>query len=277
MARVSPETAAFVRPQWSRWLKAVLVEAGIEPRDLGRALAQEHGVDEQSGAYTKLVTDWLSEAKTISARLAFTVGELLRDLGVKWCGGLVALWQAGYDAEVVERLTELARDDPPRAAAFIDLVVWLRADAEREPPAFRTALTDWQCNLGDRAAPLAKRKPPPEFRYALAIAQDGELSRSDRRTEAALILRAWASRTRLRLQLTAQFEMMVRAVAEHALSALEHAFTTQQLEMTLRKVAEHALPALGQAFTAQFEMMLPAPLETGVDPGTGTRHSKKGP
>lgn len=103
MARHTTEVDLAIRQRWSGWLSQYVGESkSISVEELGTAIFPK-------GRGSWLIYDWLECERAVTPAKAFQVGEALHALVARLFSGAIALFAAGYLAEFVYALADLAR------------------------------------------------------------------------------------------------------------------------------------------------------------------------
>ena len=111
MARYKTTRDGLIQSRWRLFLEPIVGSARAVPvAALDDALKQRYA---RKGDGRSAIYSYLRGTSTVSAEKAFGIGEALRDCGVAWCSGPIALHGAGYLGEFVRLLARLAPSDSP--------------------------------------------------------------------------------------------------------------------------------------------------------------------
>ena len=112
MARYKTARDVLIQSRWRLFLEPIVGSSrAISVAALDNALKQRYA---RKGDGRTAIYAYLKGTSTVSAEKAFGIGEALRDCGVGWCSGPIALHGAGYLGEFVRVLARLAPSDSPK-------------------------------------------------------------------------------------------------------------------------------------------------------------------
>jgi len=117
--RINPAVAADVKFHWGWWINRALSRSGQSALELGRRIAPDKA---DAGSYAQLVKRWGNHEKAVSPRLAFEVGENLRDLGAEFLSGPAALYGASYIEDAIGVCALMLRASEKTAPAVVSIL-----------------------------------------------------------------------------------------------------------------------------------------------------------
>lgn len=121
MGRYLTERDTVIRARWGRFLEPIVGKGRVSVEALDAAFATRAT---RKGDGRNAIYAYLRGEATISAEKAYLIGESLRDCGLRWCSGPVALHGAGYLGDfvrVIARLTTYPEHKRSMAPALASL------------------------------------------------------------------------------------------------------------------------------------------------------------
>jgi hypothetical protein len=168
MPRHTNNADKVVRQRWGSWLQRHVGD-GEHQISVAKLAAEAF----PKGRASWLVYEWIRGSRTVSADKAFAVGRVLRNHGLTWCSGSLALMAAGHIGAFVCSLGDLVQrreehDTGANGVAAIQLALLAEV-----------ALADEQCAARERAREILASAPMAE-RFDESRVRQGDVDRAFR-------------------------------------------------------------------------------------------------